>query len=811
MAKRQLLLVDADPRSVRVLEVSLKKAGYSVTTAADGADALAKIEYSTPDLILSDTKLPSVDGYELVRRLKQNAEFSSIPVVFLTSQKSIEDKIRGLELGVEDYLTKPIFVRELTARVNLLLARRTHERMATSTTSARTRLSGSLADMGVVDIIQTFEVSRKSGEARITSGRHEATIHFRDGKIVDAQLGMLRGEEAVYRGLIWGTGNFEVEFKPVSNDDIISVTTQGLLMEGMRRVDEWGRQLEQLPALDTVFEIDHEQLVERLAEIPDELNGILRLFDGKRTLMDVVDDSPFEDLSTLTTVSKLFFEGLLVAALSHEEMEEDVVPSTDIESLPPSRLRSPGELIVGDSAGSEPKQPVAEALAPPKIPREHAPPPPPIRPQAPAVAIREPGSTLVHTLPGLDPSAERAAATREPASPPKMVMPPLEELPRAPETRSGPPGAPAPSLTRTHVGLGEAPKRTLADSPDARAAVAIAKAAVEASVAAPSAAVPTTTRETPGARLGLTGGAGNVIPFPQAQPQKREEEIEEFEEIELGRAAPDSQPTPEEDVGKKRAAARKKQRQKEASAAVDLPRQDKRDATTLPSAEAEAAAALAAIAAEAHPPEKPKRPAGGKDHHDDPFHAEFFEAGDQGAYEGGPAHDRIEPEELEELVEVRRLSMNPEQEARRAKNIRYVAVITGFALAVALVAIVQRTRRPEPAEEPSAVNTQQAAPPVVAPPPTTAKVEEPKPEPEPETPAPEASGKVIDLEEEIAATPKKEPEPAPKLPVAEAQPKLPKPPVVATKPPTPPVETTPPTPPTPPAGGKPPTASFPTP
>src|SRR4029453_15490088 len=120
VAKKQLLLVDADPRSVRVLEVSLKKAGYSVTTAADGSDALSKIEFSTPDLILSDTRLPGGDGYDLVRRLKQNPEYASIPIVFLTSQKSIEDKIRGLELGVEDYLTKPIFLRELIARVNLL-------------------------------------------------------------------------------------------------------------------------------------------------------------------------------------------------------------------------------------------------------------------------------------------------------------------------------------------------------------------------------------------------------------------------------------------------------------------------------------------------------------------------------------------------------------------------------------------------------------------------------------------------------------------------------------------------------------------
>ena len=89
----------------------------------------------------------------------------------------------------------------------------------------------------------------------------------------------------------------------------------------MRRVDEWGRLLEALPALTTVFEVDSEELLERLNEIPDELNSILRLFDGKRNLMQVVDESPFEDLSTLSTISKLYFEGLLVPA-----DVEDVIP-----------------------------------------------------------------------------------------------------------------------------------------------------------------------------------------------------------------------------------------------------------------------------------------------------------------------------------------------------------------------------------------------------------------------------------------------------------------------------------------------------
>ncbi|WP_438011273.1 DUF4388 domain-containing protein [Sorangium sp. So ce321] len=327
MAKQQLLLVDADPRSVRVLEVSLKKAGYSVTTAKDGADALAKLEVSTPDLVLSDTRLPNVDGYALVRKMKEHADWAAIPVVFLTSQRSIEDKIRGLELGVEDYLTKPIFVRELIARVTLLLARRTREGITTRhfSTTGRTRFSGSILDMNVVDLLQTFEVSRKSGIVHLSHGDNEVQVYFREGKVVDATLGRLCGEEAVYRALLWNEGTFEVEFCKVDNPDVIETSTQGLLMEGMRRVDEWGRLLEALPSLSTVFEVDSEELLERLNEIPDELNGILRLFDGKRTLMQVVDASPFEDLSTLSTISKLYFEGLLVPAAALPP--DDVVPS----------------------------------------------------------------------------------------------------------------------------------------------------------------------------------------------------------------------------------------------------------------------------------------------------------------------------------------------------------------------------------------------------------------------------------------------------------------------------------------------------
>ena len=410
MAKQQLLLVDADPRSVRVLEVSLKKAGYSVTTARDGQDALGKIEVSTPDLILSDTRLPNLDGYALVRRLKERPEWASIPVVFLTSQRSIEDKIRGLELGVEDYLTKPIFVRELIARVTLLLARRTQEGIATKqySTTGRTRFAGSIADMGVVDLLQTFEVSRKSGIVHLQNREAEAQIFFREGKVVDAVLGRLFGEEAVYRALIWNDGNFEVEFSKVDNPDVIETSTQGLLMEGMRRVDEWGRLLEALPPLTTVFEVEAAELLERLNEIPDELNGILRLFDGKRSLMQVVDASPFEDLSTLSTISKLYFEGLLVPVAGAEP--EDVVPSADsverhsVQSTRPPASVAPPSAREGSAASTDDPL-VPDHAEPPSTAR-----PQPITPRA-VPAHAEPPPVAAAAPPAL-PSAGGEAASR---------------------------------------------------------------------------------------------------------------------------------------------------------------------------------------------------------------------------------------------------------------------------------------------------------------------------------------------------------------------------------------------------------------
>ncbi len=367
MAKKSLLLVDADPRSLRVLEVSLRKAGYSVATCRDAPSALETVELSSPDLILSDTRLPGMSGFDLVQQLRTRPDHRNIPSMFLSSDGSVESKVRGLELGVQDYLVKPLYIKEIITRIDLTLQRQAREGLARRSSTSKTRFTGSLADLGLVDLLQTVEISRKSGVLELTSGAQRAAVTFRDGQLVDAELGRLRGEAVVYRLLLWNEGEFEIDFRPVRAEQRIVSSTQALLMEGMRRLDEWGRLLEQIPPLDNVFEVSEEELVERLSEIPDEIDDILRHIDGRRSLMQVVDASDGDDLEILRAITKLYIEGVIYptgqtagdahdddrrlgalvpgegeASASREPLTSDPMGDDD-EAVPASLLRGPTE------------------------------------------------------------------------------------------------------------------------------------------------------------------------------------------------------------------------------------------------------------------------------------------------------------------------------------------------------------------------------------------------------------------------------------------------------------------------------------
>ena len=118
----KILVVDDDARLREVVSIALERAGFAVVTAGDGQRALTHAAREAPDLIVLDVGLPERDGFEVCRRIRAT---SDVPILFLTARDDEIDRVLGLELGADDYVTKPFSPRELVARVNAILKRAT--------------------------------------------------------------------------------------------------------------------------------------------------------------------------------------------------------------------------------------------------------------------------------------------------------------------------------------------------------------------------------------------------------------------------------------------------------------------------------------------------------------------------------------------------------------------------------------------------------------------------------------------------------------------------------------------------------------
>jgi two-component system phosphate regulon response regulator PhoB len=121
--KPRILVVDDEPEAVELVEFNLKQAGYAVTTAADGAEALKKARSQTPDLIVLDVMLPEMNGFEICKTLRLEPATVKVPIIMLTAKAAEIDRVLGLELGADDYLTKPFSPRELLLRIKKILSR----------------------------------------------------------------------------------------------------------------------------------------------------------------------------------------------------------------------------------------------------------------------------------------------------------------------------------------------------------------------------------------------------------------------------------------------------------------------------------------------------------------------------------------------------------------------------------------------------------------------------------------------------------------------------------------------------------------
>src|SRR5436190_15520748 len=192
----KVLLVDDNPMVLGLLRDALSPLAR-VATAGDGADALLKAVEDTPDLLVSDFRMPGMDGRQLVEKLRGRSTTSGISVILLATKSDISEKLSLQDHVADDFVEKPFFLREATQRIKRFIDRIALEKMSKSSSSDGV-VRGSLAQMNVIDLVQSLEMGRKSCLLTVTHQGDKCEIYVTDGQIKHATYGTLTGDAAVF-------------------------------------------------------------------------------------------------------------------------------------------------------------------------------------------------------------------------------------------------------------------------------------------------------------------------------------------------------------------------------------------------------------------------------------------------------------------------------------------------------------------------------------------------------------------------------------------------------------------------------------
>ncbi len=235
---RSVLVIDDNDLFRRFLRDLLRLQGFAVHEAASGEEGLDLALEERPWLILTDVKLPGIDGIEFCRRVRSLSLIRHTPLIFLSGWDDYKQRYEGLEAGADEFLSKQTPVRELLIRIQLLL-----RRLLDMGTRGRrgAGMEGGIDVIGAPGFLQMCHLGRLSGTCAVRSGDRVLSILFRDGDIVGADSGAEQGADAIFDFLAWTDGHFEFTPGDPGPGAPLGETFDQLILEGCRRLDEQGR------------------------------------------------------------------------------------------------------------------------------------------------------------------------------------------------------------------------------------------------------------------------------------------------------------------------------------------------------------------------------------------------------------------------------------------------------------------------------------------------------------------------------------------------------------------------------------------
>src|SRR5947208_11216032 len=181
--------------------------------------------------------MAGMDGRQLVDKLKSRSPTSGIFVVLMATKADISEKLAVQNHPGDDFVEKPFYMKEAVHRIKRVIDKIALEKMARASSSDGV-VRGNLSQMNVIDLVQSLEMGRKSCLLTLNNKNDKCEMYFTEGQVQHSAYGPLTGDQAVFKVLRWDGGNFQINFEGKTKQQSTSLNTQGLLMEGLRLLDE---------------------------------------------------------------------------------------------------------------------------------------------------------------------------------------------------------------------------------------------------------------------------------------------------------------------------------------------------------------------------------------------------------------------------------------------------------------------------------------------------------------------------------------------------------------------------------------------
>lgn len=239
----RVLLVDDNPMMIALLRQRIS-AFAAVETFSNAAEALLRVVEEAPDLLISDYGMPGLNGKQLIEKIRGRVQTARLPAILIATRSEITEQLRSMHDQLEDLIEKPFFIKEIGPRIKRVVDKISLEKMAREA-PGESIVRGNLLQMNTMDLFQSLELGHKTCRLSLTNAADRCDMYFADGQINHALYADVRGDEAVFKVLTWTEGYFEIDFSGSSPEQSTTRSTQGLLMEGLRLLDEANRDAEE--------------------------------------------------------------------------------------------------------------------------------------------------------------------------------------------------------------------------------------------------------------------------------------------------------------------------------------------------------------------------------------------------------------------------------------------------------------------------------------------------------------------------------------------------------------------------------------